>query len=88
MKNEICFVFMTFRFCICFCLGALTKSQFPVFTIYAQKTCLGVRPCARAWSIDRVHNYKLKGHAKRSLPVTSRRDCLELCLSETEFSCR
>ncbi|XP_030557872.1 uncharacterized protein LOC115760586 [Drosophila novamexicana] len=69
-------------------LGALTKSQFPVFTIYAQKTCLGVRPCARAWCIDRVQNYRLDGHAKRVISVTSRRDCLELCLGETEFICR
>ncbi|KAH8388362.1 hypothetical protein KR093_005132, partial [Drosophila rubida] len=68
--------------------GALTKSQFPVFTIYAQKSCLGVRPCARAWCIDRVQNYKLEGHAKRVHTVTSRRDCLELCLGETEFTCR
>lgn len=69
-------------------LGALTKSQFPVFTIYAQKSCLGVRPCARAWCIDRVQNYRLEGHAKRTHSVTSRRDCLELCLGETEFTCR
>ncbi|XP_017865655.1 PREDICTED: uncharacterized protein LOC108615587 isoform X1 [Drosophila arizonae] len=68
--------------------GALTKSQFPVFTIYAQKTCLGVRPCSRAWCIDRVQNYRLDGHAKRVVSVTSRRDCLELCLGETEFICR
>ncbi|KAH8310868.1 hypothetical protein KR044_003312, partial [Drosophila immigrans] len=68
--------------------GALTKSQFPVFTIYAQKTCLGVRPCARAWCIDRVQNYKLEGHAKRVHTVSTRRDCLELCLGETEFTCR
>ncbi|XP_055923094.1 uncharacterized protein LOC129953724 [Eupeodes corollae] len=68
--------------------GALTKSQFPVFTIYAQKTCLGVRPCARAWCVDRVQGYKLKGQSKRSMTVNSRRDCLELCLGETEFTCR
>ncbi|XP_073816775.1 uncharacterized protein [Musca autumnalis] len=68
--------------------GALTKSQFPVFTIYAQKSCLGVRPCARAWCVDRVQNYKLNGHAKRSVSVTSRRDCFELCLGEAEFTCR
>ncbi|XP_055373821.1 uncharacterized protein LOC129607110 [Condylostylus longicornis] len=68
--------------------GALTKSQFPVFTIYAQKSCLGVKPCARAWCIDRVQNYKLNGHVKRTVNVNTRRDCLELCLGETEFQCR
>ncbi|XP_017494081.1 PREDICTED: uncharacterized protein LOC108382197, partial [Rhagoletis zephyria] len=67
--------------------GALTKSQFPVFTIYAQKSCLGIRPCLRAWCVDRVQGYKLNGYAKRTIPVVSRRDCLELCLGENEFTC-
>ncbi|XP_036325298.1 uncharacterized protein LOC118738469 [Rhagoletis pomonella] len=68
--------------------GALAKSQFPVFTLYAQKLCLKVRPCARAWSIDRAQGYKLNGYAKRTYPVVSRKYCLELCLSEQEFTCR
>ncbi|XP_017490486.1 PREDICTED: uncharacterized protein LOC108378693, partial [Rhagoletis zephyria] len=68
--------------------GALAKSQFPVFTLYAQKLCLRVRPCARAWSIDRAQGYKLNGYAKRTYPVVSRKYCLELCLSEQEFTCR
>ncbi|XP_037909523.1 uncharacterized protein LOC119650659 isoform X2 [Hermetia illucens] len=68
--------------------GALTKSQFPVFTIYAQKSCLAIRPCARAWCFDRVQGYKLNGLIKRTATVSSRRDCLELCLGETEFTCR
>lgn len=68
--------------------GALTKSQFPVFTIYAQKSCLGLRPCSRAWCIDRVQGYKLAGFTKRSAAATSRRDCLEMCLGENEFTCR
>lgn len=68
--------------------GALTKSQFPVFTIYAQKSCLGVRPCARAWCIDRVQGYKLAGYEKRTATAESRQDCFEMCLGETEFTCR
>lgn len=68
--------------------GALTKSQFPVFTIYAQKSCLGLRPCSRAWCIDRVQGYKLSGFTKRSAAASSRRDCLEMCLGENEFTCR
>lgn len=87
MKTFLKFHIISIIF-ICIFLGALTKSQFPVFTIYAQKSCLGVRPCARAWCIDRVQNYRLEGHAKRTHSVTSRRDCLELCLGETEFTCR
>ncbi|XP_060648460.1 uncharacterized protein LOC132786083 isoform X1 [Drosophila nasuta] len=68
--------------------GALTKSQFPVFTIYAQKSCLSVKPCGRAWYVDRVQNYRLKSEVKRSVSVASRRECFELCLSETDFTCR
>lgn len=68
--------------------GALSKSQFPVFTIYAQKTCLGIKPCERAWCFDRVQGYKLKGFSKKKQAVASRQDCLELCLGEREFSCR
>ncbi|XP_053946412.1 uncharacterized protein LOC128855489 [Anastrepha ludens] len=68
--------------------GALAKSQFPVFTLYAQKSCLRIRPCARDWSIDRVQGYKLNGYVKRTIPVLSRQDCFELCLGEAEFTCR
>lgn len=71
-----------------FFAGALSKSQFPVFTIYAQKTCLGIKPCERAWCFDRVQGYKLKGFSKKKQPATSRQDCLELCLGERDFSCR
>ncbi|KAH8384852.1 hypothetical protein KR093_010104, partial [Drosophila rubida] len=68
--------------------GALTKSEFPVFTIYAQKSCLSVKPCGRAWYVDRVQNYRLKSEVKRRVSVASRRKCFELCLSETDFTCR
>ncbi|EDV43821.1 uncharacterized protein Dana_GF18669 [Drosophila ananassae] len=68
--------------------GALTKSQFPVFTIYGQKSCLSAKPCSRAWYVDRVQNYKLKTEVKRTVSVASRRECFELCLSENEFTCR
>lgn len=68
--------------------GALTKSQFPVFTIYAQKSCLKMRPCERAWCIDRVQGYALKNHIKRSATAMSRQDCYEMCFGETDFLCR
>ncbi|CAH1184115.1 unnamed protein product [Phyllotreta striolata] len=68
--------------------GALTRSQFPVFTIYAQKSCLGVKPCERAWCIDRVQNHRLTGYISDRQTVSSRQECLELCLGENEFSCR
>ncbi|XP_070494283.1 uncharacterized protein [Chironomus tepperi] len=69
--------------------GALTKSQFPVFTIYAQKTkCLKQKPCDRPWCIDRVQGYALRNHVKRSSTALSRQDCYEMCFRETEFYCR
>ncbi|XP_046415572.1 uncharacterized protein LOC124299981 [Neodiprion virginianus] len=68
--------------------GALSQSQFPVFTIYAQKSCLSVKPCERAWCIDRVQGHRLQGHTKRNVAASSRQHCLELCLGEREFLCR
>lgn len=68
--------------------GSLIKSQFPVFTIYAQKSCLKMRPCERAWCIDRVQGYALKDHIKRSATAMSRQDCYEMCFGETDFLCR
>lgn len=68
--------------------GALTKSQFPVFTIYAQKICLGIKPCEKAWCFDRVQGYRLQGFSRKKHPATSRQECLELCMGEREFTCR
>ncbi|KAI4492477.1 hypothetical protein M0804_002268 [Polistes exclamans] len=68
--------------------GALSQSQFPVFTIYAQKSCLAVKPCERAWCIDRVQGHRLQGHARRTMSASSRQHCLELCLGERDFLCR
>lgn len=68
--------------------GALSQSQFPVFTIYAQKSCLAVKPCERAWCIDRVQGHRLQGHTKRTTNASSRQHCLELCLGERDFLCR
>ncbi|KAK0082483.1 hypothetical protein PV325_010308 [Microctonus aethiopoides] len=64
--------------------GALSQSQFPVFTIYAQKSCLAVKPCERAWCIDRVQGHRLQGHTKRSTTASSRQHCLELCLARVD----
>ena len=45
--------------------GQLTPSQFPVFTIYVEKTCLpSAELCDAAWSFDRVMNYKLDAEVK------------------------
>ncbi|KOC69485.1 hypothetical protein WH47_08019 [Habropoda laboriosa] len=68
--------------------GALSQSQFPVFTIYAQKSCLAVKPCERAWCIDRVQGHRLQSHTRRTMNASSRQHCLELCLGERDFLCR
>ena len=42
------------------CSGQLTKSQYPVFTIYVQKNCLPSAPsCDAAWSFERVMDHQL-----------------------------
>lgn len=71
-----------------FSAGALIKSQFPVFTIYAQKTCLKRQYCDRPWTIDRVQGYGLKNHIKRSATAETRQECYEMCFNESDFLCR
>ena len=40
--------------------GQLTKSQYPVFTIYVQKNCLpSAASCDAAWSFERVMDHEL-----------------------------
>uniref|UniRef100_A0A0K2TPD6 Putative LOC101887535 [Musca domestica] n=1 Tax=Lepeophtheirus salmonis TaxID=72036 RepID=A0A0K2TPD6_LEPSM len=70
--------------------GQLTPSQFPVFTIYVQKTCLKhAAQCKNAWSFERVMNHELTGfEPEKSSEAEDREDCMDLCLSETEFECR
>ena len=71
--------------------GALSSSQFPVFTLYAQKVCLSSH-CDRAWDYERVLDYKLKSGVteivKKQRKTGSRTSCMELCLSERDFTCR
>ncbi|XP_064477440.1 uncharacterized protein LOC135391215 [Ornithodoros turicata] len=66
----------------------LSISQFPVFTIYAQKICLGKKPCQRDWKFERVTGYELRDLARKTLHASSREQCMDLCLDEEEFECR
>merc|ERR1719510_1979630 len=67
----------------------LTKSQYPVFTIYVQKNCLSsAASCNGAWSFERVMDHQLDTEVRKSGVVGSRQECMELCLSEVEFECR
>jgi len=69
--------------------GALTTSQFPVFTLYVQKNCFrSTHDCDRAWSFERVMGYELEGFSKKRQRVATREDCQELCLNEKSFPCR
>jgi len=67
----------------------LTKSQYPVFTIYVQKNCLPSAPsCNAAWSFERVMDHSLDTEISKRGQVGSRQECMELCLKEVEFECR
>lgn len=47
-----------------------------------------MKPCERAWCIDRVQGHRLQGHTRRTMNASSRQHCLELCLGERDFLCR
>ena len=69
--------------------GQLSPSQFPVFTIYVQKTCLpSASTCDAAWSFERVMNHELKADTRKRGQADNRQQCMELCMAETEFECR
>ena len=47
--------------------GQLTKSQYPVFTIYVQKNCLpSASSCDAAWSFERVMDHELDTEVRSS----------------------
>ena len=51
-------------------LDQLTKSQYPVFTIYVQKNCLpSAASCDAAWSFERVMDHELDTEVRQ---LTSR----------------
>lgn len=67
----------------------LTKSQYPVFTIYVQKNCLpSAASCDAAWSFERVMDHSLDTEISKTEQVGSRQECQELCLKEVDFECR
>ncbi|GLG93637.1 Uncharacterized protein GBIM_00993 [Gryllus bimaculatus] len=69
--------------------GALSKSQFPVFALFARKMCArAAGRCARPWSFEVVRGHELRTYVRHRRRVGSRRECMELCLQEREFACR
>ena len=67
-----------------FVLGELTPSQYPVFTIYLQKTCLAsAGSCKAAWSFERVMEHSLAvDPLETANGATDRQACMEACLAQ------
>lgn len=74
--------------------SGLQPSQFPVFTIYAQKICLSKKSLSRSscdqrsWAFEKVPAYELRRFPSKKLSQVTQPQCMEACLSETEFICR
>lgn len=51
-------------------------------------TELKSRTCSSSWAFERVRGFELRGFTRRKYILTSRFDCMERCLSETDFECR
>ncbi|KPM06312.1 Zona pellucida-like and PAN domain containing protein [Sarcoptes scabiei] len=70
---------------------ALTPSQFPVFTIYAEKICLKglTNDCLNSgWSFERVIGYELREHEKKLIQTPTSLECMQACIDEDKFQCR
>ncbi|KAK3864370.1 hypothetical protein Pcinc_029941 [Petrolisthes cinctipes] len=72
--------------------ASLAVSQFPVFTLYAQKTCLPKeRPqCTSPWAYESVPGLALNPRFSTKVisATTSRTQCVIMCLQEGSFICR
>ncbi|XP_045618140.1 uncharacterized protein [Procambarus clarkii] len=71
--------------------ASLAVSQFPVFTLYAQKVCLASqRPtCASPWAYETVPGLAITNRFRAdSKTVASRGLCVLACLTEDKFICR
>ena len=70
---------------------SLTRSQFPVYTIYAQKICLskaGELCAGRPWAYELVPAFQMSSFVREKKRAATRRACMELCLNERTFQCR
>lgn len=71
--------------------SSLTKSQFPVYTIYAQKICLSnaSEMCPqRSWAYETVPAFQMSAFVRERKQAATRRACMEMCLNEQNFQCR
>ncbi|XP_068220289.1 uncharacterized protein [Palaemon carinicauda] len=71
--------------------GGLAVSQFPVFTLYAQKVCLplGRSACSTAWAYETVPGLALtEMFASEHRPAENRTACISMCILDSQFTCR
>lgn len=76
-----------------FCISAagLAVSQFPVFTLYAQKLCLPKErpPCKSPWVYETVPGLAIaQTFTADSRSAASRAECALMCILEDKFQCR
>lgn len=67
---------------------ALTKSQFPVFSTFAEKICVRKTTCSRAWSVEVIQGEELKAPVSSRHTAKSIEECYNICLTHTEHVCR
>jgi len=53
-----------------------------------QQTGANNKTCDKSWSFEKVDGYELKGYEKKLIKSVSKKECLQLCLLETQFECR
>ncbi|CAG2116050.1 unnamed protein product, partial [Medioppia subpectinata] len=97
LKNNTCKA-VNFETGLCVLLRTLpgeqtdpsAQSQYPVFTIFAQKICLSdkKRVCNKGWAFERVKGFEMKKYSKKSVKVMTRLECMQMCLNENDFECR
>ncbi|KAK7083735.1 hypothetical protein SK128_028382 [Halocaridina rubra] len=69
----------------------LAVSQFPVFTLYAQKLCVPADrlACSSPWAYETVPGLALTElFANETRPSDTRSQCANMCMQEKEFICR
>ena len=58
-------------------------------TVYSEKICLRTKTCPKLWSFERYIGYELDVEPDKIITtIVTRNACQDLCLSETEFTCR
>jgi len=70
---------------------SLAVSEFPVFTMYAEKICLpttSTTPCNTAWAFEMVPDAELEGFEESVVSVRDVGECRTRCRDQQTFLCR